>query len=193
MAKNRSNYVLPVLAEYDRSEFERVADANQAWPYSVFQPSMDGLPLSSLFLDWGHETWSLYRAWACVRVLGRWPLAVFGAGGLPRSLEFCPLCEEHDVGVEHLLTSCKRTTLALHEWAECVGHSLTGQVSWNEFARLLFGGRISYPHDNPAHGEACVLFVGRCCAMAARAICNQALANDVDDMIVRAEAAADAE
>ena len=93
------------------------------------------------------------------------------------------------MGVEHLLTTCKRTAGALHEWAECVG----GRVPWNEFARLLFGGRISYPYDNPAHGEARVLFVGRCCAMAARAICNQALANDVDDMIVRAEAAADAE
>ena len=183
VAKYRTEVVRPVLTDYDRTVFERAASVS-TWPYIVFQPAPDGLP--------EHETWAFYRAWACVRVLGRWPLAVFGAGGLPNLLELCPLCSEPQVEVQHLLSGCICTAALLRDWAGCVGHVRADPVGWTELARLLFAGRVSHPLDNPFHGEARVVFVGRCCAMAAQAVRDQSLDIDVEDADADAVAAGQA-
>eukprot|EP00973_Karenia_brevis_P068781 9562066-Karenia_brevis.AAC.1 len=87
----RHAWVLPAFTAMDERAFRSAADAS-SWPYDLLQPQVGGLPDTLLTADWCHETWKWYPCWAVIKVLGRWPLEVFGRGELPATLPRCPLC-----------------------------------------------------------------------------------------------------
>ena len=87
----KKHHVQPALRAYDNAAFITASQAS-SWPYHDFQWIPETFPESIHHLRWGHGTWQLYRAWAMVKVTGKWPLTLFSAGDVRGTLDVCPLC-----------------------------------------------------------------------------------------------------
>ena len=186
----RNVYVLPVLREYDLCAFAQVAN-NTLWPYATLQPHLDALPPIMLQLPWASDTWKHYKTWAVVRALGRWPLAIFGVGHLPRFLDCCPLCGRHNIDVRHALQFCPATMHLFSCWAIAVGHPPSSRhvLCWTSLRLDLFGGRLGYLVSNPTLAQARIHFVGAVFSMVAHELVRvSAQAPDaIDELLAWAE------
>ena len=189
----RDLHVLPVLREYDSCAYAQVAN-NSRWPYATVQPHLDALPVDILQLPWASGTWKHYKTWACVRALGRWPLALFGVGDLPRILEKCPLCGRLDVDVRHVLQFCPATMHLFSCWALAAGHtpSTRHELCWTSLRLDLFGGRLGYLEFNPTLAQARIHFVGSVFSTAATALLHESTQapDPIDELLAWAEATA---
>ena len=166
----RHAYVKPAFDEYDAEAFAAAASSS-SWPYHSFQCSPEAFPLPLLRIDWGVCTWEYYRAWATIKVTGRWPLSVHGAGDLPQQLSVCPLCGVSNVDIVHLLSSCGGTFDLYCVWASGAGKSAdsASRLPWSHLQFELFADRISFLTDDPDQGSARINFVGQAVRRAVQA------------------------
>ena len=105
-----------------------------------------------------------------MRVLGRWPLAVFGDEGLPRTLHMCPLCGLSSVDVTHVLHACPGTwdLYAVFCGAAGIDCAAGNRISWTRLRLELFADRICFLDDCTTIGAARIVFVGMCVERVAR-------------------------
>ena len=149
-------------------------------------------PESLLHVDWGSETWFLYKAWALARSTGRFALCLFGADVFCTDLDHCPLCGAPDVRIEHALYSCQGASDLFDAWA-VVARTAAERlepISWDRLRMELFAGRISFLVDDPEIGEARILFVGGVIRRCARAFLQAQADCSVANLINEAAAAA---
>jgi len=160
--------VTPAFDAFDSSALRLVTETS-AWPYASFPPQSASFADSLLYADWGVSTWKFYRAWAAIRVLGRWPLAVFGAGDTPRCLDACPLCGAPDVEISHLLLSCDSCYDLRTIWLETSPLNRFDAVSltWDLLRLTLFG---SVDNGDFTQTAASIRFVGQCPLRAASSL-----------------------
>ena len=122
------------------------------------------------------------------RLSGRWPLAVFGAGTLPRNLDCCPLCSASQADICHLLLVCPGTTAAREDWSSTAlpGGTSVSHLTWERFRWELF----SFPSasDTLHMVAAHIKFVGSACEAAAKAMLEQLDNDSIRDFILEAEA-----
>ena len=104
----RREVLYPALHAYDTASF--LSSVNADWPYHVFQDGLAGPDFKTLRADWHHDDWFHLKVWSVTRVLGRWPLPLFGIDNLPRTLDTCPCCNTTDVDIRHILCKCKGTS-----------------------------------------------------------------------------------
>ena len=150
--------MLPALRRYGVNAFNATA-TESVWPYSIFQWRPDPFPEALLQVDWGFDTWSLYRAWALVKCTGRFPLSVFSAGDLVTSLSRCPLCGAADADISHALMHCAGVA---DFWnAYCASYpTRTPCEDWTSLQLELFAGRFAPLDEDPDRGEARIIYVG---------------------------------
>ena len=90
--------------------------------------------------DWSPTASKHFQAWSIVRITGRLPLSVFGAGDIPRQLDTCPGCSAADVDVRHILHTCPSTEGFFAEWVVTVGRvgDARNGLSWDRLQWELF-------------------------------------------------------
>ena len=117
---------------------------------------------------WPSRTWRLYKCWAVVRALGRWPFAVLGAGDVPYTTT-CPLCQEPDATIQHLLHTCPCTLALYHGWYAAIGFSTPSRSSIpvHVFFETLFKGRLGAIAHDIEQCRARVTYVGESLILAA--------------------------
>ena len=109
-----------------------------------------------LHLDWGPDTWTLYRWWAFICATGRWSLADY-----PRVMSTCPLCGASRVDVAHLFVDCQATRDLFNAWCAAVDFRIVGQrVHWSRLRLELFADRVSFLSNDDDVGAARIRFVG---------------------------------
>ena len=173
----KSTHVLPILSAYDDAAF-LTSVQSYGWPYGRFQPRPAALPACLLYSRLFTGSLSFYRAWATIRVLGRWPLAVFGVGDAPSTLARCPLCEAPEVDINHLFVACRSTSGDVRSWCEKYLAATADVVAWDLLSYHLFGDR----GNDVAYEEARVLLVGSLCLRVARALMQPgAQPHDISD------------
>ena len=183
----RRLHVLPIFAEYDQRAFESSA-STYAWPYGQFQAPAEPFPVDYFQCEWDTEMQRSYRVWAVVRVLGRWPLALYGVGDLPRLMPCCPLCGVLEATVVHLLGECTCTFCHYLDWMKCVGRvsPLGARLPWEELSLELFAGRLSPLGPDIGLARARFTFVAHCFQAAASAIQANELDADVTELVNQA-------
>jgi hypothetical protein len=75
-------------------------------PFAVLEPNPGKLSVDLLRMNGAHGAWRWYRAWAMIRVSGRWPAPVWGCRDFPMVLDGCPFCGCTNVNVLHPLLEC---------------------------------------------------------------------------------------
>ena len=182
----RKHFVSPAFDLFDRSAFLAAGDT-VAWPYPEYQLHSASTLCLSLDVDWGFQTWNFYRAWATIRVLGRWPLAVFGVGDTPLLLPSCPLCGTASADIQHLLLWCPGCHDLRVTWLQASPLCSLGvhQLQWDSMRYAIFG----HSDDSGCNG-ARILFVGQCAFRAASCISVAASAEQIDHLISAAATAA---
>ena len=161
LAFYKRRHVSPVLVDYDTGALSAACDLLN-WPYAAFQIDINSFPEDLYHVDWGPDTWHLYRAWALARATGRFALCLFGADFFCTSMESCPLCGESDVRLDHALFSCIGTR-DLHTAWSMVAYTPSdsaASTSWEVLRMDLFAGRMSFLDNDPDKGQARILFVG---------------------------------
>ena len=134
-------------------------------------------------MDWGPDTWRHYKAWSVIKVLGRWPLQVFGVGDLPRTLIACPCCRVPAVSVVHMLMECPATWDLSKTWAVSSGRSSNSQrLSWSLLRLELFADRISFATDMDSEGASRIRFVGKASELIANAFLEQQASVEIDQL-----------
>ena len=88
------------------------------------------------------------------------------------ALDCCPLCEEADADICHLLHSCKGTETLYKHWAESTGNLLQdhSRLEWPRLRMELFAGRVGFINECSADGEARIRYVGLAASAAAKAL-----------------------
>ena len=162
LKRYKQHCVTPAFDAYDQDAFAASLEQH-SWPYASFQPCLGPLPPLLLELNWEPHTWKHYRVWSTVRVLGRWPLALFGAGELPEMLPLCPLCGAEWVTIAHPLALCHGTwDLYLH-WrsSSASGVGCPTRPPWPELRTELFSGRLGFVSDDEADLWFRITFTGQ--------------------------------
>ena len=194
LASYRRHYVTPAFDAYDRCAFQAACD-NTVWPYYDYQCPMVPFPDALLLTDWSSDSWRFYKAWACIRVLGRWPLEVFSAGGTPLTLDACPLCDALEVDIAHLLMSCAGVLDLRLRWFPPIGLPAVNPecLSWEVVRIALFAGRLSPHGEDVDVAWSRIQFVGSCASRATASLSTPAAADAIDHLISAACNAAAAE
>ena len=144
----RLQVVYPALASYDLSALSNGAQGH--WPYARFQRGF-AIPGSGLLLAiWHDEDWAKLKIWSVTRVLGRWPLALFGIDWMPVSLERCPYCGSGNADVLHILTLCPDTASLRRLF------DIPPKHPWEVMEFLFNSSVVNSTGEGPA---PCVLFV----------------------------------
>lgn len=135
----RWNVVRPVLAEYDRSAFFKVASVDLpglVMPFTMFHPEPSRIPVDLVSVAQDKQAWRKYRAWAVARCSGRWPLTVLGGTEVPTKLPICGLCAAPEVTILHSLCHCPGTARLWSVLAAAISVPPRDEV--NVVVQLLF-------------------------------------------------------
>ena len=125
-------------------------------PFQVFQSAPARIPTDLLSWDFSGTWWMWYRAWAIIRISGRWPATLFGGTELPHTLEACKVCGQRDISVFHPLQECSGTRPLLLKLQSDLQCPLNVTSCTQALVMTLFGQHVT--RDSLAQ---CVAFVGR--------------------------------
>ena len=125
-------------------------------PFQVFQSAPARIPTDLLTWDFSGTWWMWYRAWAIIRISGRWPATLFGGAELPRTLETCKICGQEDISIIHPLQECPGTRPLLLKLQSDLQCPLNVTTCTQSLVMSLFG-----QHVTREALALCVAFVGR--------------------------------
>ena len=115
LRRYRWEVVRPRIAARDLHEY--LEACSKAIPvlgvsYAMLEPNPGKLSIDMLNIDVAPGAWRNYRAWAVIRISGRWPAPVWGSQAFPLAVDLCPFCHDSQITVLHPLFSCPHFSAA---------------------------------------------------------------------------------
>ena len=177
LAQYRHNILEPALRNYDEETYcEHLRGMD--WPYIDFQPGLTPLPMHVLCAPWSKSQWQDYTIWSLARVTGRLPWAPLGLHWAPKVVDFCPLCNDPNADLNHLLQSCPCTEQLRLRF------NVPRYLVWREFALMLFEGRPFQSSDDvPNQPDWRIEFVATTARLAADAMQRLMGPSQIDRLI----------
>ena len=170
----RQHHVRPILACYDRQAYVKAAETLQPWPYGDWQTAYGSMDAELMRIDGGGNGWHSFRAWAVVRVTGKWPFALYCDDQECASVTTCPLCGAESATIMHLLAECNETLLYYREWRMILGELDTEPRPTAPTLRdRIFAKPYDADQESPVEATARYDFVHRCSQTAAAALRRQ--------------------
>ena len=124
--------------------------------FEVFQGAPQKIPIDLLSWDFSSSWWLWYRAWALVRISGRWPRTILGLDEMPTHITYCTMCQQEQVDVSHALCYCPSSLPLLTQLQSQVAGIIAVQGNIQALSMFLFG-----PQGDKETLVRCIAYVGR--------------------------------
>lgn len=115
VSKWKKQVVAPCIRRKEAEWFRQQLDGLSCvsiLPYAELAPLQQPFALELRWAPWGKTMWRFYKAWCMARATCCIPAAVWGrvgsagSGGLVETMAQCCLCDQRQVGLQHVLTEC---------------------------------------------------------------------------------------